>query len=66
MAKSYRVVGGHVVDGHAPGEEYTADYSPERERFLVEAGHIQAVQAAKQDKAARKGVESTPVGGEEK
>ena len=39
--KRYRVVGGHPVDGHPPGDTYEADYSAEHEQYLITAGHIE-------------------------
>lgn len=43
--KTYVVSGPHPVldpkgKGHLPGEEFTADYPEELERFLLEVGHL--------------------------
>jgi hypothetical protein len=44
MKTTYKVtaeIGG--FDGHAKGEEYEADYDPERERWGIEQGLIEKV-----------------------
>lgn len=48
--KTYKVTGPHPVDGHAPGDEFTADMGEEREQQLVEGGHIRVVPKQKNKK----------------
>lgn len=45
--KHYRVSGTQAIDGHAPGDEFKAAYSPEHERYLLTGGHIERVQSGK-------------------
>ena len=42
-AKTYLVVGSHAVDGHTPGEQFTAVLDPWREGVLIDGGHIRVV-----------------------
>lgn len=44
--KRYKVVGTQAVDGHLPGEEFTATLLPQREALLVEYGHLEVLEAA--------------------
>lgn len=41
--ETYIVSGPHEVDGHAPGEQYTATYEPGHRAFLVDGGYIKVV-----------------------
>lgn len=51
MAKSsYKVVGSQPVDGHAPGSTFSAEFSEEQEKQLLEAGAI-AKSTAKEKEA---------------
>ena len=56
---TYRVVGGHVVDGHPPGDTYKADYSAEHEQYLITAGHVEIVDTQATDNPPAEG-DNTP------
>jgi hypothetical protein len=51
--KTYKVVGPRHVDGHAPGTKFEAAYGEDHEAYLVNAGHIQVVQAKQEKKEAK-------------
>ena len=37
----YKVVGSHDVHGHKTGDTFSADFTEEEERRLIEPGHIE-------------------------
>lgn len=42
--QEYVVTGPQEVDGHAPGEKFTATLDLERREFLIATGHLEPVQ----------------------
>lgn len=47
---TYKVTGPTAYRGHAPGEEFQADLSPDEERRAKERGSIRVVKRDKQEK----------------
>lgn len=45
--KTYRVAGSQAVDGHQPGDEFTAAYPSAHERYLLTGGHLTLVKGGK-------------------
>lgn len=39
--RAYKVIGPHVVLGHAPGADFSALIPPAQEALLIESGHIE-------------------------
>ena len=51
MAKRlYRVTGAQAVADHAPGEQFSHEFAPEEEAFLIQIGAIEPVKASKTEK----------------
>lgn len=49
----YRVSGTQGVDGHAPGDEFSASYSGAHESYLLTGGHLELVKAKPKSSAKR-------------
>jgi hypothetical protein len=62
-SKRYRVIGRHAVDGHLPGDTYSAAYSDEHEMYLIQAGHVEPVGAKATDNPPDEG-DNTPEEGD--
>ena len=48
--KRYRVTGVQAVADHAPGEQFSHEFTPDVEAFLLQIGAIEVVKASKTEK----------------
>lgn len=57
-AKRYRVTGAQPVDGHKPGEEFSAAYAAAHERYLLTGGHLTLVTQQRPTKRSSRAAQS--------